>query len=93
MKNGGLVLWSATAICDVSKTSWQMGKLRMKDDVEKHSKGPVILFGVMVENHPIYAKDKSMLHQFGKKGCARNILRRCINRRGNSERSYSGHRH
>ena len=23
MKNGGLILWSAIAICDMSETSWQ----------------------------------------------------------------------
>ena len=38
MKNGGLMLWNAIAICDMSKTSWQTGKLLMKDDSENHSK-------------------------------------------------------
>ena len=37
MKNGGLVLWHATAICEMSKTSWQTGKLLTKDDSENHS--------------------------------------------------------
>ena len=35
--------WSASmeaiAICEMSETSWQTGKLRMKDDLENHSKG------------------------------------------------------
>ena len=26
MKNGGLILWNAAAICEMSKTSWQVGK-------------------------------------------------------------------
>ena len=39
MKNGGLILWNAIAICEMSKTSWQKGKLLMKDDLENHSKG------------------------------------------------------
>ena len=39
MKDGGLVLCHATAICEMSKTSWQMGKLSIKGDLEKHSKG------------------------------------------------------
>ena len=33
MKNGGRIPWSATAICEMSKTSWQKGKLRTKDDL------------------------------------------------------------
>ena len=31
MKGDGLILWNAIAICEMSKTSWQMGKLRVKD--------------------------------------------------------------
>ena len=38
MKNGGLIQWNAVAICEMSKTSWQKGKLRMKDDLENHNK-------------------------------------------------------
>ena len=38
MKGGGLTQWNAIAIWDMSMTSWQMGKLRMKDDLENHSK-------------------------------------------------------
>ena len=38
MKNGWLVLWNAIAICEMSKTSWQMGKLLMKGDSENHLK-------------------------------------------------------
>ena len=37
-KNGGLVLWSAVAICEMSKTSWQMGKHLMNGDLENLSK-------------------------------------------------------
>ena len=38
MKNGGLILWNAIAICEMSKTSWQMGKLIMEGDSEDHLK-------------------------------------------------------
>ena len=38
MKNGGRIPWSAIAIFDMFKTSWQMGKLLMKGDSEYHSK-------------------------------------------------------
>ena len=37
MKNGGLILWHAVVICEeMSKTSWQMGKLLMNDGWENH---------------------------------------------------------
>ena len=38
MKNGGLILWHDVAICEMSKTSWQMGKPLMKSDSGNHSK-------------------------------------------------------
>ena len=38
MKNGGLIPWSAIAICEMSKISWQTGKLLMKVDSGSHSK-------------------------------------------------------
>ena len=31
--SGGQFLWNAIAICDMSKTSWKKGKLRMKEDL------------------------------------------------------------
>ena len=34
--DGGLILWNAIAICEMSKTFWQMGKLLTKGDSEKH---------------------------------------------------------
>ena len=43
MKGGGLILWNAVAICEMSKTSKQTGKLRMEDDLENHSKGQQFL--------------------------------------------------
>ena len=36
MKNGGLILWNAVAFCGMFKTSWQMGKLLLKDVSENH---------------------------------------------------------
>ena len=39
MKGGCQILRNAIAICEMSKTSWQMGKLSMRDDLENHSKG------------------------------------------------------
>ena len=64
MKDGGLILWNATVICEMSKTSWQMGihERRLREPFG----GPTIPFGSMIECHPISAKDQSRLHQFGK---------------------------
>ena len=42
MKGGGQILWSATTICEMSKTSWVMGKYHMKDDLENHLKDELI---------------------------------------------------
>ena len=33
MKDFGLILWYAVAFCQMSKTFWQTGQLRMKDDL------------------------------------------------------------
>ena len=56
MKNGRHILWNAFAICEMFKTSCQMGNHLMKGDLENHFKGPVIPFGSMVEYHPIFCE-------------------------------------
>ena len=38
MISGGQILGNAIAICEMSKTSWQTGKLRMNEDLENLSK-------------------------------------------------------
>ena len=38
MKNCGLILSNAISICEMFNTSWQKGKLFLKDDSEKHVK-------------------------------------------------------
>ena len=48
-------------------------------------KGPIILFGTLVEYHPISVRDQSRLHQFGKKVFPRIFL----DRGGNLERRHS----
>ena len=63
----GLILWNGTAICEMFKTSWQMGKTPYERRFGELCKGPVIPFGAMVEYHPCSAKDLSRLHRFGKK--------------------------
>ena len=65
-KNGGRIPWNITAICEMFKTSWQMGKLPYERRLGEPFKRPVIPFGLLTEYHPIAAKDLSRLHQFGK---------------------------
>ena len=43
------------------------GSLVRWEDALRKAVRPFILFGAMVEYHPISAKDLSRLHQFGKK--------------------------
>ena len=38
MKSGGLVLWTAVAICEMLKTSWKTGTHFMEGDSENHLK-------------------------------------------------------
>ena len=81
----GMLLLSAKMF----KTSWQMGKLPVKDDSENHSKGAIFPFGVMVEYHPISARDQSILHQFGKKVLPGIFLGCALIAGENLERGYS----
>ena len=67
MKGDGLILWNAIAVCEMSKTYWQRGKLRMKDDFGEPFKGQKNLFGAMVEYYPTSTRDQSRFHQFGRK--------------------------
>ena len=66
--------WNATVICEMSKTSWQTGKLTMIDDSENHSNDQKIHNGAMVEYHPISVRDQSRLLQCGKKGFSGFLL-------------------
>ena len=38
MKNGWLILWNATVICEMSETPWQKGKHLTNSDLENHLK-------------------------------------------------------
>ena len=54
--------------------------------------GPVILFGAMVEYHPVLAKDQCRLHQFGAKVLP-GIFLGYIFRGWNLEWRHCGRRH
>ena len=56
-------------------------------------KGPVILFGGMVEYHPISAEDLSRLHQFGKNVLPGIFLGYVLYAGGNLERRHHGRIH
>ena len=67
MKSGGQIPWNVIVFCEMSKTSWQKGKRRTKDDLENHFYGPIIPFVAMVEYHASSPKDRQRIHQFGKR--------------------------
>ena len=53
MKNGGLILWNAVAICEMSKNSWLMEKTPNERRFGEPFKDSAIPFGAMVEYQPI----------------------------------------
>ena len=67
MKVGGQILWTVTPICETSQIYYLMGKTPNERRFGQPFKGPIIPFGLLVEYHPITAKDQSRIHQFGKK--------------------------
>ena len=62
VKNGGLVPWTVTVICEMSKTFWSRGKHGMYE-----RRGLVIPIGSKVEFLPISREDQSRFHQLGMK--------------------------
>ena len=59
MISGGQIPWNAVAICEMSKTSWQTGKLRMNEDLVNLSKDQLFHVGALVEYLPNSERDKS----------------------------------
>ena len=74
MKNGGLIPWNATAICEISKTSSQMGQHLMKDDLENHSKGQQYLLEHRLNIIRFHRQIKQKIINFGKKVLPGTIL-------------------
>ena len=66
MISGGQILWNALDICEMSKTSWQTGKLRMNEDLGNHLKDQLFHL-VHWWNISQIPRDKAIIHQFGKK--------------------------
>ena len=66
MKDGGLISWNAIATFEMSKTSWQVGRLLMKDGLENHLKDQQFLLEqrLVITRQP---KDQARIHQFDKK--------------------------
>ena len=67
MKVGGQILWNVIPICETSPDLLSDGKTPYERRFGKPFEGPIILFGSLIEYHPITAKDQSRIHQFGKK--------------------------
>ena len=66
MKVGGQILWNVTPIYETSHIYYLMGRRPVKDVLGNHLKDRLFHL-VLVEYHPITAKDQSRSHQFGKK--------------------------
>ena len=60
MRNGGQIPWNVTDLLSDGKTPYET-------PFGQPFKGPIIPCGSLVEYYPISAKDKSRIHQFGKK--------------------------
>ena len=58
---------NVTAICEIFRISYLMGKSPYERRFGMPFNGPVIPCGAMVEFHPVSAKDQPRLHQFGPK--------------------------
>ena len=66
MKIGGQIPWNVKPMCETFKIFCLMEDSIQKTFGEPFN-GPIIPFGSLVEYYPIYAKDQSRIHQFGKK--------------------------
>ena len=92
MKNGGLILWNAAAICEMSKTSWRMGKPLWK-----------VMWGTISRSNSSscsngwilsdFCTSQSRLHQFGKEILPGIFLGYALVAERNVDRGYSGRRH
>ena len=67
MKGGGLILWNAIAIYEMTKSSWQTGKRSTKDDLENHLKGQYYLLEQWLNIIRLLRNIRSRIHQCGKK--------------------------
>ena len=78
-------------ICDMSKTSWQTGKLLVNEEFGESFKGPILPFGALVEYLPNSERERqSEISSIWKESMSRNLSRMCFDRGKNLERRYSG---
>ena len=75
--SGGRIPWNAVAICEMSKTSWQKGKLRAKDDLENQTKDQLFHL-VHWWNTSQIPRDTVRIHQFRKESITRNLSMICF---------------
>ena len=88
MISGGRILWNAIAICEMSKSSWQTGKLRMNEDLVNRSKDQLfhLAHGGIP---PKFRARQSETSSIRKESTTRNLSRISFDRGENLERSYS----
>ena len=67
MKIGGQIPWNAIPICEIFKISLLMGRPHMRDVLGNHLKDRSFRLVHWLSITIITAKDRSRIHQFGKK--------------------------
>ena len=68
MNVGGHIFWNVIPICETSQIYFLSdGKTPYERRFGQPFKGPIVPFGLLVEDHPITAKDTSRIHQIGQK--------------------------
>ena len=75
MEGGGLILWNAIFYLRIVQDFLADVRTPYERRFGEPFKGPIILFGAMVEYHPISVRDQSRLHHFGKKVFPQIFLR------------------
>ena len=94
MKNGGLILWNAIAVCEMSKTSWQIGNHLANGDLDNHFRRPGQTFlAQWLKIIRSLRMTNQGFHQFGQKVLLGMFRRIRIDRGENLERRDFGRRH
>ena len=93
MKNGWLILWNAVAIHEMSKTSWHMGKLHMKEDSENHSKDQQFFLELWLNTTPFQCETNQVFTKISRKIYQESFLGMHIVRLENLDRRHSNSRY
>ena len=67
MKSDGWIPWNAIAICEMFKTSWQTGNMKINEDLGNHLKDQFYHLTHWLDTSQNPKKDRARIDQFGKK--------------------------